>query len=181
MHRMEAPCRARSHCTHVPGVLLLGAAVHPRAWAERAIRRAAALGRRCPCVSKRQHAPGLRQFLFVWKGLPLAAKQRLRPPKNTGCAPTHRGRENGHGHARSSCLASCCRGRSGPSRRHRSRTSLAQQSQSTGRRRRRGAAECSQKTPPCAPCARTRGRSRRERESGTAKAQGNCFLLALSR
>jgi hypothetical protein len=41
---------------------------------------------------------------------------------------------------------------------------LTQQSQNTGRRRRSGAAECAQKTPPCAPYARTRGRSRRERQ-----------------
>jgi hypothetical protein len=64
-------------------------------------------------------------------------------------------------------LPSCCCGfsrPSGTSRRHQSRTSLTEQSRSTGRRRRGGAAECAQTAPPRAPCARTRGRSRRERQ-----------------
>jgi hypothetical protein len=50
-------------------------------------------------------------------------------------------------------LPSCCRSRSRTSRRHQSRISLTRQSRSTGRRRRRGAAECTQTAPPCAPCA----------------------------
>jgi hypothetical protein len=95
----------------------------------------------------------LASVVFFWKGSSLLLRSACALQKHTGCAPTHRGSENGHAAAASR-----------PSRRHQSRTSLTQQSQRTGHRCRRGAAECAQKIPPCAPCARTRGRSRRERQ-----------------
>jgi hypothetical protein len=92
-----------------------------------------------------------------------SCSQRTLPKKGTrGVLPLTAG-----GRTATQQLPRCCRGHSRPSRRHKSRTSLArltQQSQSTGRRRRRGAAECAQKASPCAPCARTLGRSRSRRE-----------------
>jgi hypothetical protein len=96
----------------------------------------------------------------------------MRPPKKHGIRP-HSPRERER--PRSSCLAAVVRGRSRPSRRHQSRTSLAQQSQSTGRRRRRGAADdvCS-KDPALRPL---RSDSRAFSARAAAKAAANTVFL----
>jgi hypothetical protein len=110
-------------------------------------------------------------FFLKRKGLSLAAKQRSAPSKKARDVLPLTAEER----TATQQLPSCCRGRSRPSRRHQSRTSLTQQSQSTGRRRRGGAAECAQKFKRprralLAPCARTQFESRASSARATAKA-----------
>jgi hypothetical protein len=104
------------------------------------------------------------QKTALWRGRGFApTEQRSAPPKNgPGMPGVSQAHVPSHIGPATQQLPSChCRSRSRPRCHHQGRA--GRQSQISGRRSRRGALECAPTAPPCAPLARTGGRSLRER------------------
>jgi hypothetical protein len=112
--------------------MVRGAYGHPVAAGHRAVTRQWRV--RAACITMtycRTPKATVLPCFFLGKVLHSCCAGMRSPKKKTGCAPTHRGRDR----TATQQLRSCCRGRSRPSRRYQSRTSLTrltQQSQSTG-------------------------------------------------